>query len=69
MCDGVAGADGGGVREGTFDDPARSVYTLYFQHGGQWWIAEYGLARRCTDVPPMIRLYLDTFRCDNMVPR
>lgn len=51
-------------RKRGFDDPAWSVYTMYFQRGGEWWYVRYGLADECTELPPMVRQYIETFRWD-----
>ncbi len=51
-------------REDTFDDPAWSRYTMYFQHDGQWWVVEYGVARECEALPPMVRTYINTILWD-----
>ena len=55
-------------REDTFDDPAWSRYTMYFQHEEQWWVVEYGIARECDALPDMIRRYIDTIRWEAESP-
>jgi hypothetical protein len=56
-------------REAVFlDKPAWSQYRTYFQHGGQWWYARYGIARECSTVPAMVRRYINTFHWDAAPP-
>ncbi len=50
------------VRKGTFDDPPLSTYTLYFQRHEEWWVASYFLAESLTEVPPMVRRYIETLQ-------
>ena len=47
-----------------FSQTAWSRYTAYFQHGGQRWEAGCDLAHISTELPPMIRQYIETFRWD-----
>jgi len=55
-------------RQDTFDDPAWSRYTMYFQRGEQWWVVEYGIALECDALPDMIRRYIDTIRWEAESP-
>jgi hypothetical protein len=50
------------VREDSFDDPAWSEYRMYFQHEGRWYEIEYGVAEERTELPPIVRSYLNTLR-------
>jgi hypothetical protein len=49
-------------RADTFDDPARSRFTMYFQHDDQWWRLDYCLASECKVLPEMVRTYINTIR-------
>ena len=47
-------------RHDTFDDPAMSRYTLQFQRDGRSYFVHYGIAEERTELPPMVRRYLET---------
>jgi hypothetical protein len=51
-------------REDTFDDPAWSSYTMYFQHEREWWVVDYGVARECRALPEVVRRYINAIRWD-----
>jgi hypothetical protein len=53
------------VRHNTFDDPPRSEYELHFDRGGRWWSVTYSLQREATELPPMIRQYIETLRWES----
>src|SRR4051794_38394481 len=55
----------GVVRNGGFDDPAWSEYILYARHGEQWYEVRYGIAEERTELPGMIRRFLNTLRWDD----
>jgi hypothetical protein len=52
------------VRHDTFDDPPWSEYELRFDRGGRWWSVTYGFKRETTELPPVIRQYIETLRWD-----
>jgi len=49
-------------REDTFDDPASSSYDLYVERNGTRWHVQFIIAKRMTELPNSIRLYLETIR-------
>jgi hypothetical protein len=53
------------VRKDSFDDPAWSEYILYARHGERWYEVRYGIAEERTELPGMIRRYLNTLRWDD----
>lgn len=50
------------VREGTFDEPANAEYRLHVEVKGQWYTVRYFIAERRTELPEMVRAYLETVR-------
>lgn len=56
------------VRKDTFDDPAWSEYILFVRHGGSWYMVTYGIAEERTELPDVVRRYLDTLRWDDGQP-
>ena len=50
------------IRPWTFDDGARSEYTLYLTHDGDWYEIRYGIAEERTQLPGEVRQYLNTLR-------
>lgn len=52
------------VRPWTFDDGAWSEYTLYLRRGEDWYVVRYGIAEERTELPGVVRQYLDTLRWD-----
>ena len=51
-------------REYTLDDGALSCYSLWFQRSGRTYLVKYGLAEERTELPAMVRKYLETMTFD-----
>jgi len=49
-------------REYSFDDGARSSYSLYVNAEGRWWYIEWRVAETIREMPPQIKEYLDTIK-------
>jgi hypothetical protein len=49
-------------RASTFDDPARSTYSLYVDAAGDWWAITWVVADAVRELPPEIKKYIDTVR-------
>lgn len=49
-------------RKGNFDRAAWSRYHLYTQRENRWYCAEYCIAQERTELPEMVRKYIETIR-------
>lgn len=50
------------TREDSFDDPARSDYVLYINRDGEWWHVSFLVSDEMTELPAMMRQYINTIR-------
>ena len=46
----------------SFDDGAWSIYELYIDRDDVWWHVSFSVAKEMTELPPMMREYINTIR-------
>ena len=52
------------TRTSTFDDQARSEYTMYIERDADWFLVTYFIAEARTELPSSVRDYIETIRWD-----
>jgi hypothetical protein len=57
------------VRKWSHDDKALSDYTLFVERDNKWWEVSYYIDEERTELPAMIRQYLNTIRWSTTPPR